>query len=213
MIGNQPSGKTSELLQEEVCKILRGANAVTFGTFRLPSGRVTPYYVDLRVIPSFPDGFRGISDILVKAVRDRLGTENFDRVGGIPTAGVPFGSILAYQLDKPFLYIRQQRQPKGRERRVEGVLMPGDRVLLIDDLVTTGLSLKKAVSVTRAEGGIVSDAFVILDREEGGKERLADIGVRLHSLLEMSKAARKLREMDAIDGDQLKTVLSQLKPK
>lgn len=207
-----PHGR-SESAQEEVCKILRKANVVEFGTFKLSSGRVTPYYVDLRVIPSFPDAFRLVSDIFVNAIRDDLGLESFERVAGIPTAGTPFASILAYHLNKPFLYIRQQPRLRGRERRIEGLLMPGNRVLLIDDLITTGLSLKKAALTIRAEGGVVSDAFVILDREEGGKERLAEIGVNLHSVLRMEKAARKLYEMNAIAEDELKTILSQLKMK
>jgi orotate phosphoribosyltransferase len=59
----------------------------------------------------------------------------------------------------------------GRERKIEGILMPGNRVLLVDDLITTGLSLKKAATAIRAEGGVVTDALVLLDREEGGKER------------------------------------------
>ena len=89
--------------------------------------------------------------------------------------------------------------------------MPGDRILLIDDLATTGLSLKRAAKAIRAEGGVVTDAFVLLDREEGGKERLAENGINLHSVLGMSKAAGRLYEMNAIDEDQLKMILRQVR--
>ncbi|NIM98830.1 MAG: orotate phosphoribosyltransferase, partial [candidate division Zixibacteria bacterium] len=122
----------------------------------------------------------------------------FDRIAGIPTAGIPFASIIAYHLNKPFLYIRQRTRLHGRERRIEGLLMPGDRVLLIDDLITTGGSLRKAREAIRAEGGIVTDAVVLLDREEGGKQKLAEDNVTLHYLLRVSEAAEKLYEMDAI---------------
>jgi len=77
--------------------------------------------------------------------------------------------------------------------------------------VTTGLSLKKAASAIRAEGGVVSDALVLLDREEGGKERLAKIGINLRNILKMSKAARNLYQMNAITEEELKTILSQMK--
>ena len=200
-------------IEDEICKILQKTNAVEFGTFKLSSGRTTPYYIDLRVIPSFPEAFRKVSKIFVNSIKKDLGTENFDRVAGIPTAGIPLASLIAYHLNKPFLYVRQQLRLRGRERRVEGVLMPGDRVLLIDDLVTTGLSLKKAVSAIRAEGGIVSDAVVLLDREEGGKERLGQFGINLHSILKITEAARNLYEMNAIEEDQLKTILNQTKKK
>ncbi|MEM1544072.1 MAG: orotate phosphoribosyltransferase [Candidatus Bathyarchaeia archaeon] len=195
----------------EVCQILKKTNAIEFGTFKLSHGKPTPYYIDLRVIPSFPDAFARISEIFVNSVRDEIGVENFDRIAGIPTAGLPLSTIIAYTLRKPLLYIRQKQRLKGRERRVEGILMPGDRVLLIDDLVTTGLSLKKSALAVRAEGGVVSDAFVLLDREEGGEERLADIGVRLHSVLKVRDVAQKLYEMGAIDENGLKTILGGIR--
>jgi orotate phosphoribosyltransferase len=202
------SGKS---LEQEICEIMRKTNALEFGAFRLSSGRVTPYYVDLRVIPSFPDTLHKISDIFIDAVRRDLGTESFDRISGIPIAGTPFASIVAFHLNKPFLYTRGKPRLRGRERRVEGVLMPGDRVLLIDDLATTGLSLEKGATAIRAEGGVVTDAFVLLEREEGAEKRLAEIDVNLHSVLKMSKAARRLYEMNAIDEDQLEMILRQVR--
>jgi orotate phosphoribosyltransferase len=208
---HRPSNESVDSAEEEVCQILRKTSALEFGAFKLSSGRVTPYYVDLRVIPSFPEAFRIVSDVFVNAIRRELGTESFDRVSGIPIAGTPFASLVAFHLNKPFLYTRQNLRLRGRERRVEGVLMPGDRVLLVDDLVTTGLSLKRAVSTIRAEGGMVSDAFVLLDREEGGRERLAKSGIHLHCVLKISKAARRLCEMNAIGEDQLRIILKQVR--
>ena len=86
----------------------------------------------------------------MKLIEKNLGVDSFDRVAGIPTAGIPFASVVAYNLRKPFLYIRPRVRLHGRERRVEGVLMPGNRVLLVDDLVTTGLSLLKSAKAVRA---------------------------------------------------------------
>lgn len=202
-----------ELILMEICNVLKKTNAIEFGTFRLPSGKITPYYIDLRVIPSFPGAFAKVIEIFVDAVKNEIGEENFDRIAGIPTAGLPLSAITAYLLKKPFIYVRLKQRLKGRERRVEGVIMPGDRVLLVDDMVTTGLSLKRSTLAVRAEGGLVSDAFVLLDREEGGKEKLAKIDVKLHAVLRASEIAKKLYEMNIIGEDEMKIILSQVRSK
>jgi orotate phosphoribosyltransferase len=202
---------TEKPIVEEICRVLKKTNAVDFGVYKLSNGKVTPYYVDLRVIPSFPDAFKAVSDILTDTVERVLDTQRFDRIGGIPIAGTPFAALLAFRLNKPLLYTRQNLQLRGRERRVEGVLLPGDRVLLVDDLVTTGQSLLKAASAIRAEGGVVSDAFVLLDREEGGREKLAKSGINLRSVLMMGEAARMLYELSVIDEEQLDIILKQIK--
>ncbi len=200
-------------MKTELCKILHRIGAVEFGTFKLTSGKISPYYIDMRIVPSFPDALQKICDFYIKLIKSNVGIENFERIAGIPTAGIPFASIVAYNLKKPFLYIRKKEKLHGRERRIEGILMPGDRVLLLDDLITTGRSLRMAASSIRAEGGIVNDAVVLLDREEGGEENLAKDNITLHSLLKVSEAAVKLHETGAITDDQLVIILKQVKGK
>jgi len=204
---------SQEEMREELCKILARVGALEFGVFMLPSGKVSPYYINLRTVPSFPEAFRRVCDLYVRIITEYLGVTNFERIAGIPTAGIPFASLVAYQLKKPFLYIRPRVRLHGRERRVEGMMMPGDRILLIDDLITTGGSLRKAAEAIKSEGGVVTDAVVLLDREEGGKERLAKDNITLHYLLKASEAAQKLYEIGAITEDQMKTVLRQVKKK
>jgi orotate phosphoribosyltransferase len=200
-----------EDLRAEVCKILNKIGALQFGTFKLTSGRISPYYIDLRVVPSFPDAFKRICDIYTCFVREKVGIENFERVAGTPVAGMPFATIIAYNLKKPFIYIRKGVRLHGRQKRVEGVLTPGDRVLLVDDLITTGLTLRRAAKTVIAEGGVVNDAVVLLDREEGGEEKLRKNGIKLHAIVKISEAANLLYEMGAIDDEQLKTILKQVK--
>ncbi|MCK4440166.1 orotate phosphoribosyltransferase, partial [Candidatus Bathyarchaeota archaeon] len=84
------------------------------------------------------------------------------------------------------------------------------RVVLIDDLITTGLSLMEAAKAIEAEGGVTTDAVVLLDREEGGKENLDKNGIKLHALLRISKIADRLYEIGAIDEVQLKIILKQI---
>ena len=206
-----PVKKSSEAVKVETCKILNKIGALQFGAFKLTSGKISPYYIDLRIVPSFPDAFQRICDFYVSFIKDEIDVKNFGRIAGIPVAGIPFASQIAYSFRKPFLYIRKGVRLHGRQRRIEGILAPGDRVLLVDDLITTGLSMKKAARAITAEGGVVNDTVVLLDREEGGREKLEKSGMKLHALLKVSEIADNLYEIGAIDEEQLKTILKQVK--
>ena len=203
--------KTALTRKVEIAKVLHKIDALKFGVFKLASGKSSPYYIDLRVVPSFPDAFRQICDFYGEYITSQVGLEHFDRIAGVPLAGIPFASQIAYNLKKPFLYVRKGIRHHGRQRRVEGILVSGDRVLLVDDLVTTGLNLKKAAEAIRAEGGVVKAAVAFLDREEGGKEKLEKSGIEVHALLKISEVAGTLYEIGAIDEESLKTILKQIK--
>jgi len=206
-----PIEKSRETVKVEICKILNKIGALQFGAFKLTSGKISPYYIDLRIVPSFPDAFQKVCSFYVKFINEEIGVKNFERIAGIPVAGIPFASLLAYNLKKPFLYIRKGVRLHGRQRRIEGIIAPGNRVLVIDDLITTGLSLKEAAKAITAEGGVTTGAVVLLDREEGGREKLEESGIKLHALLKISEIADKLYEIGAIDEAQLKTILKQIK--
>jgi len=200
-----------EEMKAELAKILNRIGALKFGTFKLTSGEISPYYLDLRIVPSFPDAFKRICDLYIELITDDVGADGFDRIAGIPTAGISFASIAAYHLQKPFLYVRTTERQHGRGRSVEGILLPGNRVLLMDDLITKGGSILKSAEAVRSEGGVVTDAVVLMDREENGKQNLAKDGIKLHYLLTTSELARKLHDMDAITGEQLNIILKRAK--
>lgn len=197
--------------KEKMANILFKIDAVKFGVYKLSSGKSSPYYVDLRVIPSFPDAFREICDFYGQYIQSQIGAKSFDRIAGVPVTGIIFASQVAYNIRRPFLYVRRGVKLQGRERRVEGVLASGDKVLLVDDLVTTGLTLAEAAEAVRAEGGVVTDAVVFLDREEGGKGQLEKTGINLHPMLKISEVANSLYELGALDQESLKTILKQIK--
>ncbi|OLB46275.1 orotate phosphoribosyltransferase, partial [archaeon 13_2_20CM_2_53_6] len=174
---------------KELPKILTHTGALKFGVFTLSGGKLSPFYLDLRIVPSFPDAFRSSIGLLAEEAR---GIKTIDKIGGIPTGGLPWASVLAYSLSKPLVYVRKEVKHHGREKMVEGLLAPGDRVLLVDDVITTGHNVLAALQTLRAEGGVIEDALVLVDREEGGRARLLKEGVTLHSVTRISELAQSL---------------------
>ena len=200
-------------MKSQVCTILTRIGALKFGAFTLSSGKLSPYYIDLRLVPSHPDVFQKITDFYVTLAENLVGLKKFERIVGIPTAGIPFSSVLAIKLQKPFIYVRKETKYHGRERMIEGILMPGNRVLLVDDLVTSGQTLIDAANALRCEGATVNDALVLIDREEGATKNLAKVGIKLHCLMGIREVAKTLYDMDAIDKEQLTAILKQVKGK
>jgi len=197
-------------LEAELSQILVKTGATKFGLFKLSSGKLSPYYIDLRMIPGDPRALHTVIDIYEMMTKSKIGVASFDRIAGVPTAGVPYASILAYGLTKPFLYVRREAKMHGGERRIEGQLLPGERVVLVDDLITTGKNTLQAAEAIRAEGGQVRHAIVLIDRQEGGAAALAEAGLKLHAFTTVTRIARRLREFGLIDDDQYKAILAQI---
>lgn len=194
-----------------LCSILVRLGALQFGTFKLTSGKISPYYIDLRVIPSFPSVFKKVCNLYARILEEEVGLDRFDRLAGIPTAGIPFASVVAYELGKPMIYVRKEGRTHGRERMIEGIVKPGDKVVILDDLITTGKSILNAVKALRGEGVIVEDAVVLVDRMEGGAEKLRSEGVSLHSLATILEAAEILKEKEAITREHYEAIVKQVK--
>jgi orotate phosphoribosyltransferase len=197
-------------LEAELSRILMKTGATKFGLFKLSSGKLSPYYIDLRMIPGDPKGLQTVIEIYEAMVRSKVGIKSFDRIAGVPTAGIPYASILAYRLSKPFLYVRREAKTHGAERRIEGQLLPGERVVLVDDLITTGKNTLQAAEAIRAEGGQVRDVVVLIDRQEGGPAALGRSQLKLHAFTTVKKIARRLHESGVIEDEQYEAILAQI---
>lgn len=194
---------------EELGRILLKTGSLRFGTFKLSSGALSPYYIDLRLIPSDPEAFRKVIGYYSSVLEGEV-LERSHSIAGIPTAGIAYGAVLAFNHRKPFLYVRREAKEHGTGRRIEGRLFPGVKVLILDDVVTSGSNLVNAIDAIRTDGGVVEDAVVLLDRQQGGSVNLEKTGVKLHSFASISRICEMLRDNGAIDESQYTQIIDQI---
>jgi uridine monophosphate synthetase len=177
---------------------LHAIQALKFGEFKLKSGALSPFYVDLRVIISHPPILRAIA----QRILDLLAPLTFQRIAGIPYAGLPIATAVSLAGNLPMIYARKEAKDYGTKRVIEGAFAAGETVVLIDDVITDGASKFEAAEPLAQAGLVVKDFAIFLDREQGGADRLREKGYTLHSALRISAVLGYLREAGRLSSDQ-----------
>jgi len=177
------------------------AGTLQFGTFTLTDGRESPYYVNLRGLPSYPGLFRLVVDSMAKMMEK---VPIPDAYCSVPVSGLNIAAPLALETGKPLLYTTQKKQGAGRV--LEGDLRPGWKVMVIDDLATSGKTVLTAAKAVEQEGGEVKHAAVVLDRLEGAREALSKEGIALHALTDIMELSDTLFSMGLMTEENLKSI-------
>jgi uridine monophosphate synthetase len=168
---------------------------VKFGEYTLKSGIISPIYLDLRIVVSYPDLLKNIATVLI----DLSSQLTFDKIAGIPYTALPIASAFSLLSGNPMIYARKEKKAYGTGQRIEGVWNKGERVLIIDDLITTGDSKFEVFSVFQNAGLEVRDVVVLVDREQGGRQLLEKKGYQLFSAMTILEILDRMKETDQID--------------
>ena len=173
------------------------------GSFTLASGRQSSLYIDARITTMSPDGLALIGPLGLAAIHDAGWTA--DAVGGLTLGADPIACAISYASATSATPVRAftvRKEPKahGTGRLIEGPFRAGDRVVVIEDTITTGSSARKAIDAVQAEGGIVLGVLALVDRQEGGREALEALGVGVVSLATAEEIVRVADERTSARG-------------
>ncbi len=196
---------------KQIASFLVKTNSLKFGIFSLSSGKESPYYIDLRILPSFPLYFKATIEAYEDAIQRNIGLDRFDYICSVPTTGLVYASSISYKIGKPLVYVRKEGKKYGMNNLLEGYLSPGAKVVILDDVITSGNSILDAVEAVRNNGGVVSTAIVLIDRLEGAEATLSQHDVKLISVSKISEIVNVLLDSGMLDDECLKTIKEYVK--
>ena len=183
---------------------------IKFGNFTLTSGKDSSYYIDLRLVPSFPHQFRKMIKNLQNLIIEKIGLDNFDSLASVPTGGLVVASALAIETVKPLIYVRNKPKEHGTTKSIEGKISSGMKVFMIDDVMTTGTSVLNGIKQLKESNLSISNVFVLINRLEGADKALNEIGVQTHQLTDILEISSFLFQEKLIDEEILEKVKEQI---
>ena len=197
---------------KEFATFLYKNEIIKFGSFTLASGKNSSYYIDLRLVPSFPHQFRKMIKNLQNLIIEKNGLDDFESFATVPTGGLVITSALAIETVKPLIYVRNKPKEYGTAKSIEGKISHGMKVVMIDDVLTTGTSVLNGIKQLRDAELSVSDLYVIINRLEGADKTLSDIGIQTHQLTDILEITNALFEEKLVSEetfDKIKNQVSQ----
>lgn len=189
----QPAEKQA-IVARELSELLHRIGVVRFGEFTLKDGRRSPFYLDMRVLVSHPAALARVARALLQRASDL----RYDRIAGLPYAGLPLAVAMSLLAERPMIYVRKEAKEYGTKKLIEGEFAPGERALMVDDVVTSGGAKLDAVTPFRDAGLVVEDVLVIVDRSDGAAAALAAHGLRLHSVIDVRSLLAHLRALGTV---------------
>ena len=171
------------ITKEYLINLLKDNDVFLEGDFTLSSGKKSNYYINMKKAITEPEILSTIS----KLITSKLDLKEVDKVAGPALGAVPIATAVSLESKLPLLMIRKEKKGYGTSKLIEGELNEGDNVIVVEDVSTTGGSLLKAIKAINENGGNVTRAFVVVDREEGAIEAFEKEGIKLEPLISVNE--------------------------
>jgi len=171
--------------KEELIELLKKCKAIQFGHFVLRSGSVSNYYIDIKKASTDP--------LILKKIAESMAeyTKGYEVLAGMELGAVPLVVALSLETNIPFVIVRKEKKEHGTGKQIEGEDVKGKKVLIIEDVTTSGGSVVKTIQVIRENQGIVDKVIAVVDRQSGAKEKMKDLNIDFIPLLSVDEILKK----------------------
>ncbi len=153
--------------------------ALLYGEFVLRSGQKSNYYLDKYRFESQPALLAKVAELMLDLLPP---SKDFDRLAGVELGGIPLVTAIAFATGKPCLFVRAKSKEYGTSKQIEGIFNPDERIVMVEDIVTTGGAALEGVTALREAGLNVVSLCAVLDRESGGTAKFAELDVPFSAL-------------------------------
>jgi len=174
--------KELDIQKQELIAALKACGAVRYGNFTLTSGKKTKYYIDIKKASTDPKTLK----LIARQAAIKIGDMDVSTVAGIELGSVPLATAVSMETELPLLIVRKATKGYGTKSRFVGDIKPKDKIVMLEDVTTTGGSVRDAVKIVREAGASVKHIISVVDREEGAKENMREAGAELFPLLSVS---------------------------
>jgi orotate phosphoribosyltransferase len=196
----------------QIASALYRSGCLKFGSFKIKSGALSPYYIDLACLLSSPKDFCSVAEIASDEIRRIMVFDRIDKLASIELKGALILPSIACQVNLPCVIVRKEEKAYGVTGRIAGAeVAKGERILFFDDVVSEGLSKLEGIKPLEELGAHVKNVMVVVDREQGGKENLEKLGYKVHALAKVSELVNCLLQSGNISKEQADTVMNFIK--
>lgn len=189
--------------KEHLIKQLYDIGVITFGNFTLKSGQPSSFYIDMRLIISYPEILQNI----IECMNEIINACDYDCICGVPYSGLVIATAVSLAHQKPMILKRKEAKTYGTQKMIEGVYKSGDRCLVIEDVITTGQSILETTKELQNHNLQINDVIVLIARQQSGIETVIRSGHQVHALLTLQEIAEYLYQNHLITDQEYISIL------